>query len=197
MAKKLYEKLVKLIFNKPSKFPKDMRIFVVSGNNFVYVNNGLATAHMSINPMMKNLKKERGSVLDALAKFEFVVFELLRFSISGSDDSKSTMEVVKALSPLQRINVLKKLKIIDDNLKKKLSEVLQIRNGFAHKFSASEVVYKNKPVFDVDNFKELQKNLQESWDLLMKEYATALSNLDLESVIKKIEVKKPSKIKEK
>ena len=195
MAKKLYEKLVKLIFRKSAKFPNDVRIFVVSGNNFVYVNDGQATAHMSINPMMKNLKKERGSVLDALAKFEFVVFELLRFSISGADDSKPTMEVVKALSPQQRINVLKRLKIIDDTLQKKLSGILQIRNAFAHKFNASEVVYKNKPVFHANNFIELQKDLQKSWDLLMKEYATALSNLDLGPVIKKISVKKPSNVK--
>jgi len=197
MAKILYERLVKLIFHKPSKFPKDLRIFVSSGNNYVYVNDGHAQMHMSINPIMKNLKQDRGDVLDALAKFEFVVFELLRFSISGLNVSNIIMETIKALSPQQRINVLKNSQIIDSTLSKKLSEALTLRNGFAHKFSASEVRYKEIPVFNKDNFNKLQNDLQGTWDLLIEEYANTLSGLDLEPVISTITIMNPTLLEKK
>jgi len=186
MAKELYDELMSLLIVQQSKFPKDLRIFAPSGNNFVYVNNGSVTMHYAIHGMMKHLQAERGKVLDAFAKFEFAIFELLRFAVSGAEVKKPTMEVIKNLSARQRINILFELKIIDNPLKNKLFEIFNLRNGFAHKFSASEVIYRDKPIFEPNNFLEFQKDLQETWNLLAEEYGNAISNLDLKPIINKI-----------
>lgn len=192
MTDELFEKLESLLFSSKTIFPKDLRIFVPSGNNYVYVNNGHATIHLAIHGLMEDLKSERGSVLDAFAKFEFVIFELLRFAISGAVPTKPVMEVVKALSPRQRINILQELKIIDNTLQNKLSQIIGLRNEFAHKFSSNEIKYNDKPIFERTNFAIFQKNLQETWDLLAQEYAMALGNLDLQPVIDKIVIQQSS-----
>lgn len=186
MTQNLYENLWNLIFKGGKSFPKDIRIFVPYENNYVYVNNGHATSHFSIEPLMKNLNPERGEILDGFAKFEFVIFELLRFNLSGALVSKPTMEVVKALSPFQRITILNKLKIIDDDLFQKLRKIFNLRNEFAHKFDAKEILYDGKLVFSNEGFDEFKDYLQTTWDLLGKEYAKALSSTDLEPLIKKI-----------
>lgn len=192
MTDELYEKLESLLFSRQTTFPKDLRIFVPSGNNYVYVNNGHATIHLAIHGLMEGLKSERGNVLDAFAKFEFVIFELLRFAISGAVPTKPVMEVVKALSPRQRINILHELKIIDNALQIKLSQIIGLRNEFAHKFSPDEIKYYEKPIFERTNFSRFQKDLQETWDLLAQEYAVALGNLDLQPVIDKIVIQQSS-----
>jgi len=92
---------------------------------------------------------------------------------------------------------LKNSQIIDSTLSKKLSEALTLRNGFTHKFFASEVRYKEIPVFNKDNFKKLQNDLQETWDLLMEEYTNTLSRLDLEPVINKITIMSPTLLEKK
>ena len=178
------------------KFPKDIRIFLPSETNFIYVNNGHATQSMSIYGIMSNIKGDRGSVLDALVKFEFMIFEMLRFSVIGFEPTPMVLEVVKALSPKQRINVLTSKKILKKEIGKKLHRIVDLRNQIAHKFQASESIWNEKPLFDRNNFHEFQKELQKTWNELIEEYNKMISKSDVKGIIKKID-EYDSKLKKK
>lgn len=180
------DQLAKLFF-KEGGFPQDVRIFVPTTSHYFYVNNGHAQLHRSVFGLMTNLKTERGEVLDAFAKVEFVTVEMLRFAIVGFEPTDAVMEVVKTLSVVQRINILEELKYLEEPLAKRLKFFFTIRNQLAHKFDSSEVTYNGKHLFEQDNFQKFQAELQSIWNELISEYDKMLEKFDLVVLIKKIE----------
>ena len=169
------------------KFPNDIRIFLPTQKNFIYANNGRANISMSIYGIMSNLKAERGSILDALVKFEFVVFEMVRFSVVGFEPTKTILEVVKSLSPKQRVNVLTKTRILKKSLGNKLIKIIDLRNQIAHKFSVSEAIWNNLPLFEKHNFQDFQKEIQEVWDEVIIDYNKMISRSNIKSIIQRID----------
>lgn len=182
------------IFLAEGEFPKDIRVFIPTSSQYIYVNNGHVQLRMSHFGLMSNLKSERGEVLDAFAKIEFVVVEMLRFIVVGLEPTDTILEVIKALSPKQRINVLSKLKYLDKDLATRLHNLVDIRNSLAHKFDTIEVIYKNMPLFRNDNFVTFQQELQQTWNDLILEYDRMLSGFDFTAMIKKIEDYKNTKV---
>ena len=81
---------------------------------------------------MESIRKDRGSVLEAFANFEFLIIEFIRLKIIGFENNKKLIDIIKSLSPKQRIRILKNWKIIERDFANKLSGLFDIRNLAAH-----------------------------------------------------------------
>ena len=55
-----------------TNIPKDIELFLPTEKNFVYIHDGSMIASYSRDGLMTEIKQERGSILDAMAKFEFI-----------------------------------------------------------------------------------------------------------------------------
>jgi len=167
--------------------PKDIRLFIPTEKKFHFYDKGTLSATFTQHGLMSEIKQDRGSILDAFSKFEFVIFEMLRFTVVGFEPTDAIEEVNNALSFRQRINVLTKLKILDKKLGAKIHNITDVRNSLAHKFKVNETIWNNERLFEKNNFDNFKQELQKTWNELIAEYNKMISESDINSVIKKIE----------
>ena len=185
MSENLLEVLAELLFQH-RHFPSDLRIFLPTPTRYIYINNGQQTIHMTEFGLMSNLRAERGNVLDGFAKFEFVIVEMLRFAVVGFEPTNEILEVIKVISPKQRINLLEKINVIDNELATKLRNIVDVRNALAHKFNVDEVIWNNQPLFKATNFPSFSIYLQETWNEIIETYNEMISLRDVQGVIDRI-----------
>ncbi len=63
--------------------PKNLRIFLVRKNRYSYTNNGHVQESHSVGSLFSHLQKDRGHILDAFSKLEFLIMELVRIKTMG------------------------------------------------------------------------------------------------------------------
>jgi len=166
--------------------PPELRLFLPTATKYVYINNGSTNIHWSEFGIMSNLKAERGILLDAFAKFEFVIVEMLRFAVVGFEPTNAILEVIKVISARQRVNILEKIKVIDKELADKLRNIVDVRNALAHKFSTSEVIWNDKPLFNVVYFPKFSSYVQDTWNEMIETYNEMINLSDVQGIIDKI-----------
>jgi len=168
--------------------PKDIELFLPTEKAFVYIHDGGITAKYTKYGLMTEIKEERGSVLDAMAKFEFIISEMLRISIGGLKPNKISIEVNRTLSYKQRINVLEKLEMLNTEIAKNLRTIVDVRNSLAHKFLVNKTIWNKKPLFEKGNFENFKQSLQQTWDELIKEYTKMISGPELDAIKKDLKI---------
>ena len=103
------------------------------------------------------------------------------------------IDIIKSLSPKQRIRTLRNWKVIEKDLANKLSGLFDIRNLAAHSVMNYEIEYNNKPIFDYKNFDLFKIDMQETWNKLIGEYNKIIDGLDFSFLIQ--EIKKFQEVK--
>jgi len=179
------------LFRKPD-IPKEIELFLPTEKNFIYIHNGSIIGSFSEFGLMSEIKEERGSILEAITKFEFIISEMIRITDVGIEPTKPISEVNKTLNFNQRIIILTIVKKLDKELVKNIRSIMDVRNSLAHKLLANETIWKNKPIFETNNFKDFKDNLQKTWDELISEYKKFLSDYDVDSLLKKIKIDEKS-----
>jgi len=178
--------LENLIMHRGS-FPQTLRLFLPTENRYLYVNNGSASIHMSAYGLMSSIRGERGEILDAFAKFEFIIIEMLRIKITGFEVSDDFLELIKKISAKPRIDVLKNIKVFDKPFADNLRTLFDVRNSLAHKFTVNEVIWDKRPLLIQENYNSFLQNLQQTWTELISKYNDMISDSDLNDVITKIQ----------
>ncbi len=112
--------------------------------------------------------------------------------ILGYEFEKSEMitDLISAINFNRRVSMLKDWKIIDDELKKQLMALLEVRNGLAHKFSIGEINYKDKRLInysDESNFVKFTNDLEEVWKKFLKIYENEEMKIDFDKLIQEIQ----------
>ena len=90
------------------------------------------------------------------------------------------------MSTKQRINLLENWKEIDKELAGKLRGIFDIRNSLAHNYMESEILYRNKPIFQYKNFELFKNDIQESWNALIIKYNEITDHYDFSTLIQEI-----------
>lgn len=169
-----------------AKIPDDIELFLADEKNYVYIRNGKLNGESSKYGLMTEIKQERGSILDAMAKFEFVISEMIRIKISGFKPTDVAKAVNRRLSFGQRVDILLNLKILDKSIADKLFTIFHVRNSLAHGFFASNTMWDNKPIFENSNFENFKGSLQNTWNELINKYTQMITGPELDSLKKQV-----------
>jgi len=184
------DKIWKLVMNGKG-LPSDLRLYLITGNNQIYINKGHAMRVFS-SEITENLTEKREKILEPFTKIEFIIDELLRLHIIGfrSTKEKDFLNLIDFLGASRKISLLYKWEIFSKNLKNLLDGLIKVRNGVAHDISLAEVEYKNEPIFklvDKENFKTFKKDLKSAWSELTKTYMNEEEKIDWDQLITELE----------
>jgi len=180
-----YKELYTEIFSGEG-IPNHIRLFIADEKRSLYVNEGYATAPSTAFGMMQSMRKDRGSVLESFANFEFLTIEFMRFVLIGFEKNERLIKIISRLNVKQRIDYLASWEIIDNRLAEKLKKLFKIRNALAHKIMESEAIYNKKPLFKYKNFDDFKDEMQDVWNKFIEEYNKTMSSFDFSDLIKEI-----------
>lgn len=140
---------------------------------------------------------ERGKILEAFSRLEFIINEMLKFELLGApsadtDWSKRKFfdEIMNHADFSDRINWLCERMNLRDKLKQKLHNLRRLRNGYAHTWREEEIRYKNKPIKIKSCFKEFKDDFREVWKSLCDIYKTQQNEIEIREVIPPFLIKK-------
>ena len=63
--------------------PNNLRIFLVWKNGYTYANKGHMQESHSVGTLFSHLRRDRGEILNAFSKLEFLLMELVRIKTMG------------------------------------------------------------------------------------------------------------------
>jgi hypothetical protein len=184
------EKLILLLHYPSLKIPNDMRLYLVNENgDEYYVKNGRFSREFQDG--FQYLFPNRGDILEAFARFEFIIGEIIRFSLIGFELEKKDMmiDLISSIGLNRQISFLVDWKIIDQDTKRTLNSLLEVRNGLAHKFFIEEISYKNEKLIEYGEnkvFDKFKKDMNNSWKKLIKIYAKYQEKIDFKHVANRI-----------
>lgn len=180
------EQFIKFLHYPSLKIPNDLRLYLVSedGREY-YVKDGRFRQEF-VNDF-KWLTPNRGIILEAFARFEFLIGEIIRFKIIGFETEKNDMiiDLISVVNLNRQISLLADWKIIDSDLKKRLNSLLEVRNGLAHKFFKEEINYKNKELMEFGEdkaFDDFKNDMNEAWRKLVKIYVKEQEKIDFKEL---------------
>ena len=184
------ESLIKVGSSKP--IPPHLRIFLVLKNSYTYANNGFIQQSHSVGSLFTHLRNERGDILDAFSKLEFLLRELVRIKTMGEQFSHDSnlVDLVEKPNISNLLQLLKKWKVITNSQQGKSTKLFGVRNQLAHIFSLSEAKYDDKPlvlVIGKDNFKQFHLDIVDLWKTLVQIYSKEQSKIDYSELITEIQ----------
>ena len=186
------DKLEKLLNARNFKNPMNLRIFLVWKNGYTYVNNGGLQASHAYFGVFSHLRKERGEILNAFSKLEFLIMELVRMKTMGKKFSHNAnlVDLIEKPNISNLLQLLRKWKVITKSQQGKYTKLFGVRNQLAHIFDLNEATYNEKPISRIvgkDNFKEFHLDLQTMWKELVLIYSKEQSKIDYSELITEIE----------
>lgn len=184
------ESLIKVGSSKP--IPPHLQIFLVWKNSYTYANNGFIQQSHSVGSLFTHLRNERGDILDAFSKLEFLLRELVRIKTMGEQFSHDSnlVDLVEKPNISNLLQLLKKWKVITNSQQGKSTKLFGVRNQLAHIFSLSEAKYDDKPlvlVIGKDNFKQFHLDIVDLWKTLVQIYSKEQSKIDYSELITEIQ----------
>ena len=180
-----YRELYNEIFSGEG-IPNHIRLFIADEKRSLYVNEGNATGPSTTFGMMKSMRGDRGSVLESFANFEFLIIELMRFSVIGFKKNERLIKIISRINVNQRIDYLDNWEIIDHDLGEKLKKLFKIRNALAHTIMDAEVIYNGKALFAYKNFDDFKDEMQNVWNEFIEEYNKTMHTFDFSDLINEI-----------
>ena len=186
MDKKVLE-LSKAIINA-KKFPQNLRLFLITETQFIRLYYGKLNASIwgEGSSYVKSLRLDRGQILDLFSKLEFFINEFILLRILGPNSPKGLLldDILENVDFFSRIRILNKWNVIDNALLGLLLQTKQVRNGFAHAWDESEVMYKAKPIRKM--FAQFKKDMEQIWKKLLEIYKIEQAKIDIESIIRQL-----------
>jgi len=177
---------VELFLEKKIKIPKNLRFFLVLEDSYLYIYNG-HVEHAKIYSIDNNWKSipERGDLLERFAKIEFLINETIRVKIADTSYIQGMMVldiISKQHSWDPKIEFLKKWKIIEPPIAKKLHYLAEIRNGLAHKFLMSEIRYNDEYLNTTTSWNSFRMDMKTSWNALITTYRKETERLSKQTL---------------
>jgi hypothetical protein len=137
------------------------------------------------------LKADRGQILDFVVKLEALANELIQAKLLGllSEKAYDFDDLLQKINFRAKIGLLKKWHVIDRNLNKRINKIQDLRNQFAHSWSAYDISYEVSdgnllPISQ--NFEAFKKDAEEVWVRLIDIY-TQEENKNIGILIAKLD----------
>ena len=183
--------IIDLVKKSPT-IPEDFSLFLITEETYIRIHKGnLDMGKNYVDTVVLNPKKlslDRGEILSIFSKMDFLLNELIHLSVI---DSKIKREMVNAVlkngNLHRRIELLKKLELINNNQCEQLKKLKNVRNGFAHSWDYKEVFYKGQCIDKI--FEEFKKDLKESWLLLVDIYKEQQKKVNLDEMRELLQMK--------
>ncbi|MBN2121583.1 hypothetical protein JW721_00790 [Candidatus Micrarchaeota archaeon] len=132
-----------------------------------------------------DLEADRGDILNAFAKIEFIVNQILRFSISKRLEGSGILEELIENVPLRsKIRMLKNHNLINKQTYGLLNELISVRNTFAHMWDEDRAKYKGKDL--QKNFQQFKIDIWNAWADLLVGYCFE-TGIDIDKLTDEIE----------
>lgn len=149
--------------------------FFTTKDEYIRVHKGKFHKHMEFqeNATIARISRpDRGKILDIFAKIEYLVNQLIIVKILGFLSKRVFLidEILQNVEFFSRIRILQKWGILDNSETNNIIQLKQVRNGFAHKWSASDIMYKGKSLEDKANFEIFRKDLINVWNMIIEKY---------------------------
>lgn len=180
------EQFIILLHHPNLKIPTNLRLYLVSeeGREYYVKDGKLRQEYLN---EFQWLTANRGVLLEAFARFEFLIGEIIRLKIIGFETEPNDMiiDLISAINLNRQISLLSDWKIIDSDLKKKLNALIMVRNGLAHKFFEEDVTYKNNEIMGFGESKSFDgfiKDLKDAWKNLVKIYVKEQEKIDFKDL---------------
>ena len=186
-------KFIQIAFN--CKIPPDLNnLFLISQSQFIRVYNGsLHAEEWSQHGMLSAITTpDRGKLLDNFAKFEFFINQLLALKIAEFDycNRYRIDGLIDELNFYNKTKLLKNWEVIPSQLKKRIDEVMKVRNQLAHSFNMYEITYNEQPLQidrNLSNFNKFKDDMNGIWKEMIAVYQSEQEKIDIEKLIQKIQ----------
>jgi hypothetical protein len=180
------EEIQKLIFEHRKNLPENLKLLIITENEIIRVYKGMIEASSFDDKLAipKNLKCERGDILDIFSKLEFIINELINLKVLGPNSEKSIMfdNILESINFPTKLRLLKDWGIIDNRLIRLIEKTRRVRNALAHKWSIFEVRFNNRPLRDT--FEDFRNDMTSIWEQIIDIYQNEQEKIDIESIIK-------------
>jgi len=171
-------------------YPKNLRLFLVEDNSYFYLNKGHKEAgDTASNYSFFDLTHlDRGKILDAYAKIDFLLGELIRLKTVGFEfeTNERWIDLISRFQLDARIRILNDWNVIDSDLRKELKPLVDVRNALSHRFTEQEVMYNGKYLEERGVLQKLSENLSNAWKKLVQIYSVEQNKINIEDVKNKL-----------
>jgi len=179
--------LIKLL-KKQKKFPKNLRLYIVSKNHY-FLNDGILKDGFDSKLLIEN---NRDSVLSSFSKMAFIFDEIIRLRIVGYSHNQNSMELMYLLHliPVNRkIRTFLDWKLFSPEFAREMSRLFLVRSSTIHCVSLDEVVYmpdKKITLSEKRGFELFKKDLIKAWKNLLDVYVMEQEQISWELFLKEI-----------
>ncbi|MGC1121348.1 MAG: hypothetical protein WBA22_09660 [Candidatus Methanofastidiosia archaeon] len=178
---------------RAKRFPKNLRLFLITKDRYIRLLNGKAEVFMSSEfGVARHMRFERGYILDFFSKLEFFINELIRLKLIGFDSERDFMldDILENVDLFSRIRLLEKWNVIDGSLTNELMQAKNVRNGFAHVWDKNEVKYRGGSL--KDKFPEFTEDMVSIWKKLILVYDEEQKKIDVSNIVEQIKKLNPN-----
>ena len=178
------EFLIKLNKDKTSR--TNIRLYIIDNDKHFFINDG--KIKKGFNSKL-TISKNRDSILSAFSKMGFLFDEIMRIRIVGSSNNQKSKELLYLLNlvPVNRkIRTFLDWKVFAPEFTRDMSRLFEVRNDVTHCVSINEVNYVPKNSVSLSSstgFSKFSKNMQKSWNTLLKIYSIEQERLDLKQIL--------------
>lgn len=178
--------------------PNNLRIFLVWKDGYTYANNGHMQESHSVDSLFSHLRRDRGEILNAFSKLEFLLMELVRIKTMGEKFSHNSnlVDLVTKPNVSNLLQLLQKWKTITKSQQGKCTQLFGLRNQLAHIFDLNEAIYDSQFLVRTvgkDGFNKFHSDLVSLWKELVLIYSKEQSKIDYSELIVEIQNLQKSK----
>ncbi len=180
------------------KVPRDFRLLLVLDRTTIRIGDRRRFVEQTtdVYGFVEGLKPERGEILEAFSRLEFIINEILKFELLGvptvdTDWSKRKFfdEIMNYVDFSNKINWLRERMNLGKKQKQKLDNLRRLRNGYAHIWREDEIQYKNRPIKIKSCFKEFKDDFREVWKCVCDIYRIQQDKIKMNEVISPLLIK--------
>ena len=162
-----------------------LRLYLVDKDKHFFINDGKIRKGFNSKLL---IRKNRDSVLSAFSKMAFLFDEMMRIRIVRSSNDQKSKELLYLLNlvPVNRkIRTFLDWKVFGPEFTRDMSRLFEVRNDVTHCVSVDEVDYvpdDSVSLSSVSGFARFTKDMQKSWNALLKIYSVEQERLDFEQL---------------
>lgn len=185
------EDIARKLFTAFRKTPTlDIRVFVIGENHILRIIGGrYSWSEYSGELGYANITElDRGKVLAAFSKLEFLVNECLALYILSASSYKYSHQIylVQKLPFRQRIESLKEFNLINASVEKKIKNLAVTRNFLAHEWDAMSATFDKRYLSEREVLEKFSRHLKSAFKILIDEYKRLQNETDYEGYLIKI-----------
>ncbi|MDH3277375.1 MAG: hypothetical protein OEL77_00085 [Nitrosopumilus sp.] len=175
---------------KQKQFPKNIRLYLVSKNQY-FVNDGFLKNGFDSNLTLDN---NRDSILSAFSKMRFIFDEIIRLRIVGYTHNQNSIELMYLLNLIptnRKIRIFLDWKLFSAEFARDMSRLFLVRNKTTQSVSLDDVEYipnKKNVLSETKGFNLFKKDMIKAWKNLLDIYSTEQEKINWNELVPKLKL---------